>query len=58
MYYREAAQKWAQSCIDAWVGEDRYELNDVLGTNFTDEEVDQIIALAYKAKAILPAPED
>lgn len=54
MNVREAAQRWAQDCIDDWAHESIHELNDIYDTSFTEEELNEICNLAMRAKAVLP----
>lgn len=54
MDIREAARRWAQGCIDDWAHESLYELNEVLDTEFTEDEVRQIGVLASMCTATLP----
>lgn len=48
------AQRLAQDCIEDWVREGWWELNNTWGTEFSDEELRQIVALASTAVAVVP----
>ena len=51
---RRYAQRVAQDCIDDWVREGWYELNEQWDTDFSDEDLLKIVALASTAIAVLP----
>lgn len=51
---REYAQRRAQECIDDWAHEGAYENNETWGTDFSDEEMRELIGLASRVRAVLP----